>query len=696
MRYFILAFLAVWAASLPAQQFIQEFRTPRNDAAVGVRQVENREYIMLSQRFGLSGPDSSGINLTKMSRNGRQRWSRDYNFDFPVLAGDLVHWPTQGVYLVSALSAVDTVRDKIVASFNTGGGLEWARRLGASNAIQPENNGRTKVLPVSDTSLVVAAGAGQLVSDTSQNDLMLAELDQDGQLLWSRNYCFSCLGNYDATLGDLLNTSDGGFLISGSLAYTDSLGAHTEALLLKTDTAGQLLWLKTYAVDSVAAPAPRLSAWNLAEPKTGQYVCTGSYDDLNSQTRSGLFLVLNDTGALQFSNRWSLLGGDFDLSTFDLLARDSGSVVMAGSAVEKAMPDTALEYNFLAAVTTDSLHALWVKNYFTEIDSGFQTPYHALIGTVDGGYAYYITTDTQFINANPVLVKTNGKGETGCEDDLLIGADTMYLHANNWVIATVDQTDIDTILLKDEMAYQGINPTMEGLELTGGMTGCEPLMAVLDATVKEAEQYKWSTGATTPTITATKAGQYTVQVTSNALCFNLPDTTTLNSIPPPMGAATANPDSLCAENKVLLLAGGVAVYSYLWSTGETTPEITVSKTGTYTVTLSNPCGSTTASVDVPRVGCVCNMIFPNAFTPDNDGNNDRFQPVFPCTQIQNFQLLVFNRWGENVYETRTQTDGWNGENNGQPAPSDVYAWVASYTTPEGQIVKMKGDVTLLR
>ncbi|MBK6929651.1 MAG: gliding motility-associated C-terminal domain-containing protein [Saprospirales bacterium] len=696
MRLFLFSLLVLANGPVFAQQFVQEFRTNRDDAASAVQQVENQEYLMLNYRLALGIGAPGSLNLTKMSNLGRQRWSRDYDFEFPVSNGDLAYWREKGTYLVSTMAAVDTARDKIVARFDIGGSLVWARRLGAASPVQFENTGRTKVLPVSDSTFVVAAGAGGFASATGDNDLMLAKLDADGNLLWARSYCFSCLGDFETLLGDLLYTSDGGFLLSGGLYYPGPTGIRQEALLLKTDGDGQIIWLKSYAASSMAPIAPNLIAWNLAEPKPGQYAVTGAFNDAANANADGLFMTLNDTGAVYFSTRWNVVGGDFQVSTFDLAVRDTGTVVMAGSTVENTTPSVAREFNFLAAVSTDTLGVLWAKNYFEEIAAGILTPYHALIKTADNGYGYFISTDTVFVNSNAVLVKTDKTGATGCEQDLALRVDTLLLDIRSWAVPAVDLADIDTIELKDEQAFTGINPTMEGLELTGGGLACLPLSELLDATVQEAESYSWSTGETTPAITATMPGQFTVLVSSQSLCFSLPDTTSINVLPPPTGTAVADLDSLCEDNQALLFANGILTFSYLWSTGEVTPQIIVSNTGTYTVTLTNPCGSTAISVDVPRTGCICNLVFPNAFTPDNDTHNDRFQPAFPCPNLTEFQLLVYNRWGENVFETRSQTQGWEGQFNGEPAVSDVYAWYATFKTPEGELKTMKGDVTLLR
>jgi gliding motility-associated-like protein len=587
-----------------------------------------------------------------------------------------------------------------VARYNILGDLVWLHRLGSTSPVQVENGSRTRIQAVSDSTFVLAAGAAQITSDTGANDLMLAKLDADGNLLWSRTYCFSCLGNMDALLGDLLQTSDGGFLISGALNLEVPVGLHQEALLIKTDSAGQISWVRTYGAGSIAANFA-LAASNLAEPKPGQYLWTGSYRNPDMQESDGVFVLVNASDTIPFSTRWNLAGTQVQVSTFDLLLRDTsgkGLVVMAGNAVQDTFPATAArEYNFLAAVTADSMQLVWAKDYFPEKDAVYTTPNHALASTIDNGYAYFITIDTQMVNSNSVLIKTDDEGVTSCEEDLLLQADTLPLVMTALDVPVNDLDDIDTLVLKDQQNFGDITPTMEGLELTGGGgQSCEPIMELLDATVQEAESYLWNNGETTPVITATMAGQFTVEVSSDALCFYLPDTTTVNVLQPPMGVAFADPDSLCEDRQALLFANGTPVFTYTWSTGEMTPQITVNTTGTYTVTMTNPCGSISVEVQVPRLGCICDIIFPNAFTPDNDSNNDFFQPVFECTNITAFQFFVYNRWGENVHAGTSQTDGWNGENNGLPAPSDVYAWYATFTTPEGEQVTMKGDVTLLR
>lgn len=90
-------------------------------------------------------------------------------------------------------------------------------------------------------------------------------------------------------------------------------------------------------------------------------------------------------------------------------------------------------------------------------------------------------------------------------------------------------------------------------------------------------------------------------------------------------------------------------------------------------------------------------MIPNAFTPDNgDEINDHFKVIL-VGNIQLDELLVFNRWGQLVFESpENDLTGWDGRINNEPAPSDTYVYTAKLRLPDGRTELAKGDVILLR
>jgi gliding motility-associated-like protein len=87
------------------------------------------------------------------------------------------------------------------------------------------------------------------------------------------------------------------------------------------------------------------------------------------------------------------------------------------------------------------------------------------------------------------------------------------------------------------------------------------------------------------------------------------------------------------------------------------------------------------------------MRVPNAFTPNNDGLNDSF--VVISANIASFDMQIFNKWGEMVYQSNDRLDGWDGSFRGRPAPIDVYVVVIKYqgNTPE---ITYTGNISLIR
>ena len=140
-------------------------------------------------------------------------------------------------------------------------------------------------------------------------------------------------------------------------------------------------------------------------------------------------------------------------------------------------------------------------------------------------------------------------------------------------------------------------------------------------------------------------------------------------------------------------AGAGAHWS--WSTGETTPGITVTAPGWYTNTVTvNGCSAS----DTIWVANDCYMSIPNVFTPNGDGVNDYFFPrQFLTRGVVKFSMNIYNRWGQAVYQT-TNTDGlgWDGAFNNIPQPGGVYVYIIDVSFKDGQHEHHQGNVTLLR
>jgi len=88
---------------------------------------------------------------------------------------------------------------------------------------------------------------------------------------------------------------------------------------------------------------------------------------------------------------------------------------------------------------------------------------------------------------------------------------------------------------------------------------------------------------------------------------------------------------------------------------------------------------------------------PNAFSPDGDGINEIFIPIITGYSFEDYEFMIFNRWGELIFETNNPTMGWNGFYNGVMSKSEVYVWKLKVKPEEGTDAReFIGHVTLLR
>ena len=92
--------------------------------------------------------------------------------------------------------------------------------------------------------------------------------------------------------------------------------------------------------------------------------------------------------------------------------------------------------------------------------------------------------------------------------------------------------------------------------------------------------------------------------------------------------------------------------------------------------------------------CPNNIFVPNSFTPNGDGINDLFIPIF-LDILGNYEFLIFNRWGELIFETNDITEGWNGKHKDVYSKSGSYIWKLKYTS-QGETKSVIGHVQLLK
>jgi gliding motility-associated-like protein len=147
---------------------------------------------------------------------------------------------------------------------------------------------------------------------------------------------------------------------------------------------------------------------------------------------------------------------------------------------------------------------------------------------------------------------------------------------------------------------------------------------------------------------------------------------------------------LCIGDSLILFPG--VFQNYLWQDSSKQNSYIVSHEGHYSVRVTNVCGSTTAEIFIKER--ICQIFFPNAFTPNGDGKNDAFK-ILNTNNLKDYQLSIYNRFGQKVFETFDFSTGWNGTYKDKPAETGAYVWYCQFRQHDIQ-KNLKGVVVLLK
>ncbi|WP_300663625.1 gliding motility-associated C-terminal domain-containing protein [Fluviicola sp.] len=204
-------------------------------------------------------------------------------------------------------------------------------------------------------------------------------------------------------------------------------------------------------------------------------------------------------------------------------------------------------------------------------------------------------------------------------------------------------------------------------------------------------------------ISGIPSGNYALNILDANGCL-LSDTFFLDTSGSLAVEATPNSMSVNIGTEIPFSVSGATNYEwtpnqFLSCTNCDAPVCTPSSSQTYIVTGSNPNGCTGTDTVVIQVFVDCdNLTLPNVFSPNNSGpeanNTFGLLGTLPC--LETYQLLIFNRWGEQVFETQSTELSWDGTFKGKAQNTGVYFYRLDMKLVNGKDVKKSGNVTLIR
>jgi gliding motility-associated-like protein len=288
---------------------------------------------------------------------------------------------------------------------------------------------------------------------------------------------------------------------------------------------------------------------------------------------------------------------------------------------------------------------------------------------------------------------------------------------------TITLTVTNGSCVKSQSATITINPIPPILDFTyDPASGCAPLTVTFTNTSQYANPstYVWDFGdgftstAIHPVHTYTQAGVYTVILSASdngGGTTSITKSQIIQVFVSPFAQFVIKPTVVTIPGgKIYTDNQSFGASSYQWNFGDGAtstlfePNHEYTAEGVYDITLiasnANGCADTLVLSAAVRVERGAQVLIPNAFSPgrdgpgSGDGKNDTFVPML--YNVKEFQMMVFNRWGELLFESRNPEIGWDGYHKGKLCQQDVYIYKIVATYENGNTVVKTGDVHLIR
>jgi len=619
------------------------------------------------------------------------------------------------------------------------------------------------------------SGSKSYSNAQSKGEIIISRYDKCGNVRWSYRYANDTVS---MKISDVLKDNAGNIVITGYYYFSpDYTQGHI--FVMKANAQGVILWYKHYDIDGIGYP------YSIGQMKDGSYFVYYMYDKVPAITPFNCILKINQSGGIIWNKGYYLnpiWGSAIATSDGGILVQSghlfyklnsTGNILWSNIYLGIYYCSKPIEVNgnyifaqYPTSSSTDSLCYLFsltsngTLGFTSQAFKGSSVK--DIIRLSNGNALVYGTVFVNPGHLNQVcLTEINSTGII--QNQKIIQSTNL---AQPWFSGSVCELNNHTLIMTSAIQNATPHPYQNSLTISKSRNltdfGCTvPFSGILTQTPVNTVMAPGSlANGFTPTDINIPYTRTAIQTSHTISCF-VADTNKIN---------LGNDTTLCNGKSMILNANLGNAYSYLWSTGATTPSITVNQPGTYWVkaficdtiydtiqihysaplTLNFQVSPLLTKTLIPvsfnnytspisfvqwntgdgnifninnfqhayAEGGIYNVILtvkdtnncsysaslnvvvdeytfyiPNSFTPNGDGVNDEFKPL--GTGIEEWKLIIYNRWGEEIFEGKDI--GWDGLLRGNtPAPEGVYSYLIELKNAIGSRSIRKGNLTLIR
>lgn len=678
-----------------------------NDFATGVLQTTDGGFIVVGGTVSFDG-DVNGNHgaedawVIRLNALGNVVWKKTFGGTLNDRA-ESINPTSDGGFIVAGYSQSDDGDltdnkgefDYWVFKINLGGDLIWQKNLGGSlseyafDAIQTGDGG-----------FLVTGSSFSTDGDVGANngfyDYWFAKLSPTGQIEWTKNYG----GSNEERAYAITVTTDGAIIAGSSTSTGGDLPANNGGFdfwALKIDLLGDVVWSKNLGGN---LEDRALGIW--AKPDGGALVVGHSNSAMmdvggNYGSKDGWMVNLSPDGQIIWEKNF---GGTADDRLSAVIQLPEGGFACAGFStssdfdldgnngeqdfwVVKLLPDS-LEFDLGPDTILCAGEGLLLNTAISGITYNWSDGTNLPVYLVTSPGYYWLEIDKQgcksrdtilvdYVSETPLDL---GNDTTLCQGETLLlnsqipGADVLWNDGSNQQTLAVQVPGSYWIeLYKDGCGYQDtiqVSFTEVPFDLGEDLVLCEGDSQLLSVGLQDAD-FLWQDGSTAASYMVNSPGLFWVEVAQGG-CSRTDSLTAIYQI----GPTNPLPDyGFICENQGLWLNASFEGASYLWQDGSTGHNFKAVAPGTYAVAVEiNGC---IFEDEVHLRPCEECLFVPNVFSPNGDGINDEFRG-FPGCEISNYQIFVYDRWGNLVFENDTPQIGWDGEIDGKKSSQSSFTY----------------------
>ena len=664
-----------------------------NEYGTHMIETADKGFLLVGYTTGGTAVGEDGL-VVKIDKNGTVQWSKTFSNTGNERFNGCIELNSNYYLVGQTTTATIGGQDAWCVKIDTLGNLIWSKKYGTTAA-----DGFHKLKALSNDRIMLCGYSGGSGGEQLAY-LYAVKIDVNGTTLFERSYG-SGLGTTKTNVArNLALTSTGDILLLG-YTYCFGAGLHDGIVVSIDTTAGNRLWTKSYGGSGNDV------MHSIMNDKNGNLIGSG-YDRLNGSVDTRFWVLNLDN---QGNNLWqkSYYHNTTSVNYIGAIstAEDKGFI----STINASAPSGSLSTEIMRI---DSVgNTLWIRKFD---DSNIEN-----LSTI------LTTSDTNYI----ALGYTNSFGNGGYDmfivkldrfgsiDNCCVKSSTILVQSAGMVVSPQVQVDKSNVSNTTNTPI-GVSVSLQKI------ISCSPTVSnvSINASFCSGNTYTLPSGAV-----VSSAGTYVSNLVNAAGCdsivtvtlsVNNAISTTINSGICP-GSSYVLPDGIVVSNPgtyttILNAANGcdsTIISNLSFQTTVTIAENVVLCSGdkyllpggdlifdagiyTDTVLTAFGCDSiiiTTVAIE-PLNGVFAEV--PNVFTPNDDGKNDFFVVGNSGYCVESYSILVYNRWGQKVFESTNIDESWDGRISGNIAAAGTYFYIIVSKNNNNSENKKTGFVTVIR